>query len=116
MVNSVLPFFNAEVAVSSLIKQTIALVRQAQEPKTMKDLLYCYDILILTDSINREWNSHPGVMFADDSAFQDLYKTAGCLMLYSDPSRDVMLKYSGQVKRLIHYWKLLRERGKWAPY
>lgn len=101
----VLSIYNPSTEIPSLAKETIQIVREAKEPQTMKDLLVCYDILSLTEELNKPWEK-PGVLYGDRGAFQDLYRISGSLMLAADPSRERMIPYTYDVKRLILFWQM----------
>lgn len=97
--------YNPEKELPKLSEETIRLVRVAREPQTMKDLLSCYDILKITEEINKPWEC-PGMLYGDRAAFSDLYRLSGKLMLAADPSRESMVCYTYDVKRLILFWQM----------
>ncbi len=101
----ILSIYNPSKEIPHLSKETIRLVRVAKEPQTMKDLLSCYDILKITETINEPWEC-PGMLHGDRGAFQDLYRLSGKLMIAADPSREAMICYTYDVKRLILFWQM----------
>lgn len=104
--------FKPQKTVGWLKGESIQLVREAKEAPTMKTLLCCFEILDLTDEINRPWEDHPQWFYGDKAAFQDLYTLSASLWLYNDPSRDRMFPYVNEIKRLIAWYNLLADRDR----
>ncbi len=99
-------FFNPKLEIEKLKYETVAMIRQSREVFTMKSLIICYDILDLTEQINRPWDRVIYQLKADMSAFGELKMRSENLILYRDPSEERVLSYQQSVARLINHWKL----------
>lgn len=97
--------FNAEKSLTGLMTQTVDLVRRSREVKTMKNYLHCYDILEMTDRLNKPWESHPGYVCGDLGAFVDLEITCKEIILKLDPSPGDVRDYVMNVTRFLIFWR-----------
>lgn len=102
-------FFNPKLEIEKLKYETVAMIRQSREVFTMKSLIICYDILDLTEQINRPWDRVIHQLKADQAAFGELRTRADNLILYRDPSEDRVLAYQHAVARLINHWNLTKK-------
>jgi hypothetical protein len=102
---SVRQLFDAQIALSSLMNESIHLLRLSREVKTIKNYLHSYDILQLTYQINKPWDEHPGYVYGDMAAFVDLEFTCREIILSLDPSPEAVKKYILDINRFLIYWK-----------
>lgn len=102
---SVQNLFDAQSMLGGLITQTVQLVRVAQHVATMKSLIHCYDILSLTNEINKPWDEHPGYIRGDMAAFTDLEITCQELIIKKDPSPELISEYVFEITRFMFHWK-----------
>src|SRR6185295_7173887 len=102
---SVRELFHAETALNKLMTQTLCLVRLSKEPRTMKNFLRCYDILELTNELNKPWAKHPGYVYGDFGAFIDLELTCREIIFKLDPDPKSVRHYVLDVTRFLIFWK-----------
>lgn len=109
--DNLVSFFNPKLELDKLKYETVSMIRVAREVSTMKNLVVCYEILDLTDRINRPWDAHPGKLYADLAALWELQERAKTLLVYHDPCADRVLAYSNSITRLINFWKMAVANG-----
>lgn len=102
---SVLELFDAEKRLHALMTATIGLARQAREVRTIKNFVHCYDILEMTNTLNKPWDKHPGFVIGDLGAFVDLEITCKEIILKQDPSPHDVKVYVMDVARFLIFWK-----------
>jgi hypothetical protein len=96
--------FNAQTELNGLMTQTVYLIRIATQVQTMKNLIRCYDILDLTNEINKPWDQ-PGYIRGDLAAFVDLEVACQDLILKKDPSPELVSDYVFEMTRFTFHWK-----------
>jgi hypothetical protein len=102
---SVRELFHAENALTKLMTQTLGLVRVSKDPRTMKNYLHCYDILDLTNELNKPWAEHPGFVYGDMGAFIDLELTCKEIIFRLDPDPRSVKIYVLDITRFLIFWK-----------
>lgn len=107
-----LQFFNPKLELDRLKYESISLIRMSREIMTMKGLIYCYDILDLTERINRPWDVHPGGLFADMTALIELKEKSASLIVHQDPTAEKIHNYNQAIQRLVFFWQLSMENNK----
>ena len=105
----IIHFWSPEQELQKLKDRTMVLVRESLAVQTMKDYIHCYDILDLTDRINKPWQMHPGVIIGDMSAFVDLHSTLKQIVLRQDPSGKRVKEYALAVAVFMNYWRISEE-------
>lgn len=105
----IIHFWSPEQELQQLKDRTMVLVRESLAVQTMKDYIHCYDILDLTDRINKPWQMHPGVIIGDMSAFVDLHSTLKQIVLRQDPSGKRVKEYALAVAVFMNYWRISEE-------
>ena len=103
--------FNPKLELDRLKYETVSMIRVSKEVVTMKSLITCYEILDITEQINRPWDSHPGKLYADLSALWELQERSRSMLIYQDPSADRITAYNTSVKRLVMFWKMAMSNG-----
>lgn len=97
--------WSARIALAKLKEDTLALVRIARGYQAMKDLLHCYQIFDITDRINWPWESHPGKIFADMSAFTDLQIVVERLMYFKVADQNRLEDWVRSINDFMRRWK-----------
>ena len=100
----VVQLFSPQDVLNKLIGQTITLAKSSNQVVTIKEFLRCYDILELTNEINKPWET-PGHLFGDLGAFIELEHLCRCIIFRKDPDPKVISKYIMDVTRFLVYWK-----------
>lgn len=104
-------FYNPKLELDKLKYETVSMIRASREVKTMKSLVSCYEILDLTDQINRPWDAHPGKLYADLAALWELQERSRSLIVYQDPSADRINSYSKAIAKLVLFWRTAVSNG-----
>ncbi len=98
--------FDPNLEIEKIKYETIALIRICREIRAIKYLVDCYDILEMTDKINRPWDTHKGIMFSDNAAMYELECISLSLVSWGDPTPERVKSYCIMVSQLIRFWKL----------
>jgi hypothetical protein len=104
-------FYDPKLELNKLKYETVSMIRVSREVSTIKSLVCCYEILDITDQINRPWDSHPGKLYADLAALWELQERTRSLLVYQDPSAERIHAYNQSVKKLVHFWRMAVANG-----
>lgn len=104
----VILFRSVEKEIQGLKRQTLVLARAAISPASMKAYLHCYEILEMTENINKPWTT-PGVLMGDMAAFVDLQCTLKDLIHGQDPTGMAVRSYALSVANFVNYWRISEE-------
>lgn len=102
---SVIHLYDPKLEIDRLKYSAFSMMRRSMDVRTVKNLIAIWDILDLTDRINKPWDSKRYRVFADMGALAELEQRSGALLIRKDPSEKEVMDFNSGVKRLIRFWR-----------